>query len=216
MGSHLPPLSFGARPEDAKALCVFVHGRTQSPEAMVEQILGHLTVTGIAYILPRADGNQWYAARATDPLTDATRGELDVSLAYLRGIVDGFIDAGQADKPLLIGGFSQGACLTMEYAMRFGPWRGAMANLTGCRVGQAHDDRSFCDLDGMPVYLTGSDADPWIPVHAFAEATHALGKARAKLRCDLFPGREHKASGAEVAAIDAMLADLADGKLPFA
>ncbi|URK89197.1 hypothetical protein LP421_29930 (plasmid) [Rhizobium sp. RCAM05350] len=39
----------------------------------------------------------------------------------------------------------------------------------------------------MPVYLTGSDKDPWIPVEAFAGAAEALGKARAELRCDIFP-----------------------------
>jgi hypothetical protein len=67
----------------------------------------------------------------------------------------------------------------------------------------------------MPVYLTGSDNDPWIPVAAFAGAAESLGRARAKLRCELFPGREHQASAMEVAALDAMLGDFAKGQMPF-
>ena len=215
MGNHLEPMQFGVRSEDARVLCVFVHGRTQSPEDMIEQVVGQLNVDGIAFVLPRARDNSWYAAKATDPLTTETREQLSASLDYINGIVRDLRRAGGQEKPVLVGGFSQGACLTLEYAMKFGPWAGAMVNLTGCRVGLPADDRAFSDLNNMPVYLTGSDDDPWIPVQAFAEASEALGKARAKLRCELFPGREHQASAMEVAALDAMLSDLARGEQPF-
>lgn len=215
MSSHGKPLSAGSAPADADVLCVFVHGRTQSPEDMMEQVIGRLSVRRVAFCLPRATGNTWYAARATDGLTDATRSELGASLDYLHALVGGLRQAGGREKPLLIGGFSQGACLSLEYAMAFGPWNGAMVNLTGCRVGQATDTRPATDLDGLPVYLTGSDQDPWIPVSAFAEASEALGRARARLRCELFPGRTHQASEMEVAALNAMLRDLEEGSRPF-
>jgi predicted esterase len=215
MGDHLEPIQYGVRPTDAKVLCVFVHGRTQSPEDMIEHIVGKCAGDDIAFVLPRARDNSWYAARATDPLSEETRRQLGASLDYIHGIVRTLRQAGGVNKPILMGGFSQGACLTLEYAMKFGPWNGAMVNLTGCRVGQQTDTRPLADLNNMPVYLTGSDGDPWIPVTAFAEASEALGKARAKLRCELFPGREHQASAMEVAAFGAILADLARGEQPF-
>ena len=215
MAIHGEPLTFGAAPQEADVLCVFIHGRTQSPEDMMEQVVGRLSVRGVSFCLPRATGNSWYAARATDALTDSTRAELHASLDYLKELVGSLQQAGGEDKPLLIGGFSQGACLSLEYAMSFGPWNGAMVNLTGCRVGLVADQRPAQDLDGMPVYLTGSDQDPWIPVSAFAEASEALGRARARLRCELFPGRTHHASEMEVAALGAMLRDLTEGSRPF-
>lgn len=215
MANHGEPLTFGETPEAAEVLCVFVHGRTQSPEDMMEQVVGSLSVRGVSFCLPRAAGRSWYAARATDPLNDVTRAELQASLAYLDGVVGALRQAGGRDKPLVIGGFSQGACLSLEYAMAFGPWNGAMVNLTGCRVGVSGDLRPSRDLDGLPVYLTGSDQDPWIPVSAFAEASEALGRARARLRCELFPGRAHQACAMEVAALDAMLQDLVEGGRPF-
>ncbi|MFN3720145.1 MAG: alpha/beta hydrolase [Rhizobium rhizophilum] len=215
MAIHGEPLTAGVAPAEADVLCIFVHGRTQSPEDMMEQVISQLSVRGVSYCLPRATGNSWYAARATDALTDPTREELHRSLDYINGLVGAIRQAGGREKPLLIGGFSQGACLSLEYAMSFGPWNGAMVNLTGCRVGLTADHRPAEDLDGMPVYLTGSDQDPWIPVSAFAEASEALGRARARLRCELFPGRTHQASDMEVAALEAMLRDLAEGSRPF-
>ncbi|OBZ94523.1 phospholipase [Pararhizobium polonicum] len=215
MATHDAPLRLGVSPGEAKVLCVFVHGRTQAPEDMHEQVVGRLKSAGIAFVLPRAAGNSWYDARAVDPLTDGARRQLDASLIHLRQIVTDFVrDAGRP-LPMLVGGFSQGACLTLEYAMKYGPWDGAMVNLTGCRVGTPACDRPFADLDRMPVYLTGSDKDPWIPVEAFAGAAEALGKARAELRCDIFPDRAHEASDTEVAQLDAMLSALASGRKPF-
>lgn len=215
MAKHGEPHRFGVSPAEAEVLCVFVHGRTQSPEDMMEQVIGRLSADRVAYCLPRAEGNSWYAARATDALNDSTREALGISLDYLHGLVEDLRRAGGRDKPLVLGGFSQGACLSLEYALKYGPWNGAMVNLTGCRVGQSTDERPAADLDGLPVYLTGSDQDPWIPVSAFAEASEALGRARARLRCELFPGRPHQASEMEVAALDAILTDLAIGSRPF-
>lgn len=123
---HLEALAHGLHPAEADVLCVFVHGRTQSPEDMIENVLRHLYCKSVAFALPRAAGNSWYAARAIDPLTDQVRSELATSLDYLHGVVTGLQrDAGRK-LPLLIGGFSQGACLALEHAMRMGRWNGAM------------------------------------------------------------------------------------------
>ena len=89
-----------------------------------------------------------------------------------------------------------------------------MAALTGCRVGVPADGRSASAPAGTPVYLSGGDADPWIPVSAFADAAQSLGARGVKLRADLLPGRAHEVSDAEIAMLDAMLADLAAGQRP--
>ncbi|MBB3404704.1 MULTISPECIES: phospholipase [unclassified Rhizobium] len=207
---HHEPLLLGATPEEAQVHCVFIHGRTQSPEDMHEQVIGRLKAWGVAFVLPRAAGRSWYGARATERLTPATREELEGSLAYIRGIADELTRRRHA-TPLLIGGFSQGACLALEYAMKYGPWRGAMVNLTGCRVGTTECDRPFADLDRMPVYLTGSDKDPWIPVDAFADAAESLARARASLRCDVVPDRAHEVSAQEIGEFENMLSQIAGG-----
>lgn len=209
MAHHGTPLLLGASPGEALVHCIFIHGRTQSPEDMQEQVLSRLKTSGVAYLLPRATGNSWYSARATEALTDLTREQLGQSLAYIRTLAGTFAGIDAAAKPLVIAGFSQGACLALEYAMHHGPWHGAMANLTGCRVGTVHCDRPFADLDRMPVYLTGSDRDPWVPADAMAQAAETLARARARLQCDVLPDRAHEVSDREIHAFDAMLSGLA-------
>jgi phospholipase/carboxylesterase len=199
-------LHLGVPLAEARVICVFVHGRGQAPEDMRDAVIRHLATPGVAYVLPRAPQGAWYAARAVDALTDDSRTALAGSLALLRGVI---ADVQVPGVPLLLGGFSQGACLSLELAFADGPWPGALVALTGCRVGQAGDVRPRCSLSRMPVYLTGADADPWIPVQAFAEAAADVGLAQARLRADVFPGRGHEASAVEIGVLDGLLADLA-------
>ena len=197
----------------ARAVCVLVHGRGQSPEEMQSHILARLDAPGVAFVLPRAPGNVWYAARAVDPLTPETRVALAKAIDHLAGDIAA-ARAAHPGLPLVLAGFSQGACLSLEYAFAGLPPPQALVAFTGCRVGVLSDDRPHALPAGLPVYLTGADADPWIPVTAFAEAALELGQARAQLRCDLFPGRPHEATGTEIEMLRTVLADLVSGKTP--
>lgn len=193
----------GAPLEKAAAICVVVHGRGQSPAMMQEHIVARLKQSNICFLLPAAPRGSWYDARAIEPLTDITRQQMEQSL----GIVSEAMEQAQTSgKPVMLIGFSQGACLSMEYAFAKGSWTGAMACLTGCRVGEVRDPRPRESLNGMPVFLTGSDADPWVPITGFAVAAGDLGAAGARLRCDIFPGRPHEVSDAEIKVLDDMLA----------
>ncbi|CAN0589864.1 unnamed protein product, partial [Ectocarpus sp. 12 AP-2014] len=98
-----------------RAVCVLVHGRGQSPEEMQSHILARLDAPDVAFVLPRAAEGAWYAARAVDPLTDSTRTALGAALDQLDADMTMARDA-HPDLPLLLAGFSQGACLSIEYA----------------------------------------------------------------------------------------------------
>lgn len=206
-----PVLHHGIDPAKAKALCVFVHGRGQTPEEMVDQVIRHLP-QNVAYALPRARGQSWYAARAVDPLAEDTRAELAASVAQVAGVVANLRAA--SGMPLLLAGFSQGACLSLELVCSGQGLPDAVVAFTGCRVGMRGDQRQSACPRGLPIYLTGGDADPWIPVHAFADAVADLGQQGAALRADLFPGRPHEVSAAELAMLAGVLADLSAGRAP--
>jgi len=213
MNSGGGPLRLGPRGREAKAICVFVHGRGQSPEEIQAHVLARLSAPAVAFVLPRAPSGAWYAARAVAPLTPVARAELSAALDHLAAAVA----AARAELPglpLLLAGFSQGACLSLEYVCAGLPPPEALAALTGCRVGIPADGRPEAFPAGLPVYLSGADADPWIPVAAFADAAHSLGRAGASLRTDLFPGRGHEVSDAEIGMLGAILADLATGRSP--
>jgi phospholipase/carboxylesterase len=203
----------GADPAKAKVLCLFVHGRGQTPEDMVADVISRLTAPDVAFALPRASGKSWYAARAIDPLTDTTRTELALSLAGLATAITE-LRSKAPGIPLVLAGFSQGACLALEHAFTGQQPPDAIAAFTGCRVGLPTDTRPANFPPGLPVYLSAGSADPWIPIQAFAETAAALGQAEAKLRCDVFPGRPHEVSVPETALLDCLLTDLAAGRTP--
>jgi phospholipase/carboxylesterase len=206
-------LTLGVAPDRARVQCILVHGRGQTPEDMEEAVIRRLSATDVAWHLPRAEGKSWYAARAVDPLTDVTRGELALSLGGLGKAVEAA--RRQADgRPIVVAGFSQGACLSLEHAFTGKAAPDAVVAFTGCRVGVAGDKRPDALPRDLPVYLSAGDHDPWIPVTAFADAVSELGQGGARLRADVFPGRPHEVSAAEIAMLDAILADLAAGRVP--
>jgi phospholipase/carboxylesterase len=203
----------GASGSGAKALCVLVHGRGQSPEDMDSHILARLRLRDVAIFLPRAPRGAWYDAKAVDPITEETRGQLGDALAQLGAeIAELRRDAPLA--PLLLAGFSQGACLSIEYACVGSNPPEALFALTGCRVGTEQCARPDAVPAGLPIYLSGSDADPWIPLEAMMAAARHLGQRGARLRADVFPGRAHHVSDAEIAMLQSALDDLAHGRLP--
>ena len=201
----------GADPTKAKVLCIFVHGRGQTPEEMEAAVIRRLAAPDVAFALPRADGKSWYAARAVDPLTDTTRAELGQSLD---GLARAIADLRAPGVPVVLAGFSQGACLSLEHAFTGQAAPDAVLAFTGCRLGQPADPRPADLTPGLPVYLSAGDADPWIPVQAFAEAAADLARLGAALRCDVFPGRPHEVSDAEIAMLNATLTDLGLGRAP--
>jgi phospholipase/carboxylesterase len=195
----------------ARVLCVVVHGRNQSPEEMQAAIVNRLSCPGVAFALPRAGDRCWYSALAVAPLTDITRAELSASLAGLGAALAG-LRRQAPGVPLLLCGFSQGACLSLEHLFTGTNRPDAVAALTGCRVGTADCLRPAAPAPGVPVYLSGGDADPWIPLSAFSQAGAELGAARTRLRADVFPERPHEVCAAEIAMLDALLGDLAAGR----
>ncbi len=203
----------GASGSGVRALCVLVHGRGQSPEEMESHILRRLKAPDVAFLLPRASRGAWYDAKAVDPLTEVTRAQLGAALGQLADEI-GTLREDYPGLPLLLAGFSQGACLAIEYvSLGFEPPE-ALVAFTGCRVGTSACVRPDAAPSGLPVYLSGSDADPWIPLSAMMAAAQALGQRGTRLRADVFPSRPHEVSDVEIEMLAGALADLASGRSP--
>lgn len=203
----------GASGSGVRALCVLVHGRGQSPEEMESHILRRLKAPGVALLLPRAPRGAWYDAKAVDPLTEVTRAQLGESLGQLSEAI-GTLREDYPGLPLLLAGFSQGACLAIEYACLGGEPPEALVAFTGCRVGTSACVRPDAAPSGLPVYLSGSDGDPWIPLSAMMAAAQTLGQRGTRLRADVFPSRPHEVSDVEIEILAGALADLATGRSP--
>jgi predicted esterase len=209
-------LLYGVPAGEARVVCVVIHGRYGAPEAMMEHLVQHLTAPDVHYVLPRAAGEGWYTAPSCAPMQEDTRAEIARALAQVREETTRAQAEAPRDARLVIGGFSQGACLALEYAAAFGRWEGAAFALTGCRVGQPDGTAASADLGGFPLYLSTGSADPFIHLPDFCQTLRGLTAAGARVRADVFPRSDHVMSPAEVATVDALLRRARDDEPPFA
>ncbi len=216
MNNATEPLLAGVPPAAAQVLCVVLHGRNGSPEIMLDELVRHLSAPAVHFVLPRAPEASWYDAPSCDPLAAKTRDQLRAGIEQIRRDVERAQRNGAPRDRVVVGGFSQGACVTLEYAMVGGRWPGAAFCLTGCRVGCVGDERPASDLSGMPFYLGNGARDPFIRLTEFAETLRDLGAAGARVRNDIFPREAHVMSPAEIATVDAMLRAVAGGAPLFA
>src|SRR5438105_11707940 len=101
---------------EARCAMVLLHGRGASAEDILT-LVDQLDQGGFAYLAPQAAGSSWYPLSFRARLED-NEPWLSSALAAVGDVVETVARAGMpADRTLLLG-FSQGACLALEYAAR--------------------------------------------------------------------------------------------------
>jgi predicted esterase len=185
-----PVLTAGPDPEKAPATLVLVHGRGASAESMLS-LHDALGIEGLAALAPQAAGHTWYPQSFLAPL-EANQPYLDSALRKLDSVVTDLLSRGIPSERIAVLGFSQGACLTSEYAARNPRQYGAVMALTGGLIGPPATPRNYAgSLEGTPVFLGTSDPDPHVPFERVRETERVLAKMGAKVEVRRYPGMPH-------------------------
>ena len=189
----------------ARGALVLVHGRGAEAGEMIG-LAAELGADGFAWVAPQANGHTWYPYSFLSPL-DRNQPDLDSALAVLSAITAGVADEGIAHERQLLLGFSQGACLVLEFAARSGCRWGGVAGLSGGVIGPPGTtwDRP-AGLAGTPVFLGCSDVDPHIPVERVHESRDLLTRLGAVVDERIYPGMPHTINAEELDAVRALLA----------
>lgn len=197
------PLLAGAPLSGASYALVLVHGRGGTAEGMLP-IARAARATDAALVSMTAADNSWYPQRFLSP-REHNEPWLSSALTAVAVTVEQVRAAGIASERMILVGFSQGACLTLEYAtraaatgVRFGGVAAFAGGLIGDPAVPRHDTGS---LQGTPVVIACGDADLHIPeaiVRSSASALRALGAA-VDLR--LYPGVGHDIVGDQIHAL---------------
>src|SRR5204863_3588374 len=112
-----------------------------------------LELPTLAALAPEAANNSWYPHSFLAPLQD-NQPYLDSALNKLNSIVAGLMTRGVPSERIAVLGFSQGACLTLEFAARYPRRFGAVIGLTGGLIGPPGTPRKYPgSFDGTPVFL---------------------------------------------------------------
>ncbi len=194
-----PAVRIGPPPEKAPATLIMLHGRGGSPREMLT-LIEPLEAQACAAIIPQAAGNTWYPHSFLAPLEN-NQPSLDLALEYIGSMVADLLDHGVAPERIAILGFSQGACLTSEFAARNARRYGALVGFTGGLIGPPGTPRDYPGtFAGTPVFLGSGDPDPHVPFSRVQETAEVLERMGAQVDLRRYPGRPHTVGEDEIAA----------------
>jgi phospholipase/carboxylesterase len=161
----------------AQAAMVMLHGRGAQAEDILS-LARQLGQPGFAYLAPQAAQDHWYPNRFLAPIS-SNEPWLSSALAFVDSLVTQIVHAGIPPTRIMLLGFSQGACLTLEYTARNARRYGGVAGLSGALIGPDDEPREYSgSLAGTPIFLGCSDVDPHVSkerVHQAGEVLQSLG-----------------------------------------
>lgn len=189
-------LRTGVTLDKAHAAMILVHGRGASA-ADIMTVGDELRHPDIAFIAPEANGHAWYPHPFTSPL-EQNEPYLSAALALLENLAEEAMQHVPRERLMFLG-FSQGACLTLEFAARHAARYGGIIAFSGGLIGPDGTPRDYPgSFAGTPVFIGCSDVDPHIRKERVLEAGKVYERMGANTTVRLYPGMGHTVNADEI------------------
>ena len=202
----LPVRRGGVPIAEARLVAILLHGRGASPD----DILGlsrEFRAADVAYLAPQASGHTWYPYSFLAPIPQNEPG-ISSGLRVIANLVDGLDAQGVSSDRVVLMGFSQGACLMLEFAARHARRYAGIAALSGGLIGPPGTPRDYAGtFDGTPVFIGCSDVDAHVPLDRVRESTSVLRRMGASVDERIYRGMGHTVNQDELDAVDGLLAN---------
>ena len=213
MGPHddQPVLHAGAPLDTAEAAMIMVHGRGAGPQNILE-LAPAFERPQFACLAPAAADGTWYPFSFMYPREKNEPG-LSSALGVIESLVVDLMERGFPSHKIALLGFSQGACLSSEFAIRHPRRYGGVLALSGGLIGPpgtTWNDPSLRSgqarpLEGVPVFLGCSDVDPHIPAARVIETEAVFNKLGARVKSKLYAGMGHIVSEDEIMEVQTVV-----------
>lgn len=175
--------------ETGKAL-VMIHGRGGYAQNMLG-LQQELPLQDFTLFAPQATNHSWYPYSFMVPAKQ-NQPALDSALQLIDMVVQEILQEGAKNKDIYFLGFSQGACLSLEYLARNAQRYGGIIALTGGLIGEKPDTSKYQgDFDNTPLLLTTGDPDPHIPLSRVHETLEIMEELGADVTLKVYKGRPH-------------------------
>jgi predicted esterase len=179
------------------AVMILVHGRNAAPRNILD-LCPVLDRPGFTYLAPAAAGNTWYPFSF---MAETERNEPGISsgLRVLNDILDDILSRGIRAEHVMLLGFSQGACLAGEFAVRHARRLGGVAMYSGGLIGPPGTAWNYPgNFDATPVLLGCSDVDSHVPLERVEESAAVFERMGAEVTKRIYPGMGHTVNGEEI------------------
>ncbi|WP_345947535.1 dienelactone hydrolase family protein [Mucilaginibacter sp. PAMB04274] len=187
----------GAPAANAKGALVMLHGRGGNA-ANILSLAAELNVEDFALYAPQASNNSWYPYSFMAP-DKQNQPALDSAIEVIDILVQLIIAEGIPAEKIYFIGFSQGACLTLEYISRNAKQYGGAVAFTGGLIGEQLQPENYTgDFGGTPVLITTGDPDQHVPLTRVEESVEILKQHHAQVTLKVYPGRPHTITMEEI------------------
>jgi phospholipase/carboxylesterase len=181
----------------ASKVLIMVHGRGGSADDILS-LANFLNVKDYALLAPEASGNSWYPYAFIAP-PEQNEPWLTAALSLLSNVVNDVRQEMIPDENIYFLGFSQGACLLLEFLARNATRFGGIAAFSGGLIGdRVYAENYHGDFKKMPIFIGSSDPDPHIPVKRVDASKKIFEEMNANVAVEIYPGMGHTISQAEI------------------
>lgn len=201
---HQPVLMRGAPLDQARLAMILLHGRGASAEDILS-LADALPRFGVAFFAPQAANRSWYPNRFIAPV-ETNEPHLTSALEAIGDLTAKIVARSIPHERIMLLGFSQGACLALEFAARNPCCYGGVFGLSGALIENGDRPRDYAgDMAGAPVFLGCSEADPHIPLERVHRTTMAFHRLGADVTERIYPGLGHSVNADELTFITARM-----------
>jgi phospholipase/carboxylesterase len=194
---HKKIINQNLEPREASRLLIMVHGRGGTA-ADILSLAAYLDVKEYALLAPEATGNSWYPQSFLAP-PKANEPWLSSALALLASTVEEGLNAGIPKEKIFFLGFSQGACLCLEFIARnAGRWGGVVAFTGGLIGDRIYPENYQGDFGHTPIFVGSSNPDPHVPVERVYATVNILRQMNADVTEKIYTNMGHTVSQDEI------------------
>ena len=191
----------GVNLSDAEKAVIMVHGRGANAEDIL-QLASYLHVKGYALLAPEATNHTWDPHSFLAPVQE-NEPWLSSAIGILEDLVNTITAQGIDTEKIYLLGFSQGACLTLEFAARNATKFAGIAAFTGGLIGEQIDRKRYKgDFMGTPIFIGTGNPDPHVPVDRVRATTDILEEMNAVVTEQVYENRPHTISQDEIEQVN--------------
>jgi len=174
----------------ANKVAILLHGRGSSAESILS-LVDYLHLSDFALFAPQADQRTWYpyGFMASD---QGNLFSLNSSLLQVDHLFHFLLEKGKSPEQIYFIGFSQGACLTLEFTARHAQKFGGIVAFTGGLIGEKLSKENYQgDFNSTPIFISSSIRDMHVPVQRIYDSVEVLQHLGAKVSLRLFEDELH-------------------------